>query len=914
MNHRLSLSIAALATLAFGCGGSEKPATLESSPVVNPEPGPAPEAVVAETPAAEPPKLRLGDSVVPRVDAGYQVALDLDPARADFSGTVDIAVEVREPVTTVWLNAVDLTVSEATITAGGRSVPARAEVVKDHPLIGLSVDEPLAVGNATIHIAYSGKVSDKDLGGIFTQVQDGHKYLYTQFEPIDARRAFPSFDEPSFKVPWQLSLTVPEDMVAVSNTAVATEKKIDGGKKLLTFEKTKPLPSYLVAFAVGPFDIVDIGTAGKNKTHLRVIVPKGDAAKTAYVKKSIPALLSLLENYYGSGYPYPKLDTIAIPHFFGAMENAGAITYASSIILRDPKDMTISFRRRSANIVAHEMAHQWTGDLVTMSWWNDLWLNEAFATWMAAKTVSTWKPEWHGDIKAVSTRERALMADSLLSARKIRQPITTENDIHSAFDAITYEKGASIIAMFESYVGEENFQKGVRNYLAAHAWKNATSEDFLGAIAAVAGDTGKETMSAFSTFLNQPGEPIVSVALSCTDGHKPSLSLSQKRYLPVGSSGSTDSTWGIPVCVEYGSGKSHDTACTLMTEKTATLTLDKAKTCPTWVLANANAAGYYRVAHQPDMLAKLAVDKKHHLTIAERLNVLSNVEAAVHSDVMPLDKVLSLVPELAREKNPFILGEALSIASVHDGMIDDDLKDEYAGFVRKNFSRLARRIGWKPRRKDDDQVKLLRPELLQFDGVRGHDMRVARAATKLAHKWLKNHDAVDASVAGTALSMAAYYGDEKLYNEYLAAAKAEKEPRDRRMLIGALTGFRNLDLLKKNFQMFLDGTFEIHESFWLLLTPDAFPEGDKLRHDFVTANIDAVAAKVPRWYRARVINVAVGKCSVEQRDAIKTFFAKRAQDYAGGPRALAQMVEHLDLCIAYKHAQKESLESFLNKL
>ena len=359
--------------------------------------------------------------------------------------------------------------------------------------------------------------------GIFRQKTGDDWYAFTQFEATDARRAFPCFDEPSYKVPWRLALTIPKGDIAVSNTPVAKEVSAGDGLRTVIFEETKPLPSYLVAFGIGPFDVVDAGRAGIKHTPIRMIVPRGQASEARYAVETTGQILALLEKYFGTPYPYAKLDNLVIPQTvrFGAMENAGLITCNERILLAKPAEETADFKRGWASVCAHETAHQWFGDLVTLAWWDDTWLNESFATWMSRKIVEQWKPEWDTPVSNVAARAGTMEGDSLATARKIRQPIESKGDIDNAFDNISYGKGAAVLAMFEAWVGPEKFQKGVRRYLGEHAFGNATYKDFLNALEA---EGGAGVGKAFATFLDQPGVPLVSLDLVCGSGAPPALS------------------------------------------------------------------------------------------------------------------------------------------------------------------------------------------------------------------------------------------------------------------------------------------------------------------------------------------------------------------------------------------------------
>ena len=527
--------------------------------------------------ADQPPKLRLSEveSITP---VSYRADLTLDPTKDTFTGSIAMKLSIKQATSTIWLEQEQMTIQSATLTAEGKSLQAKA-VPSGEDFVALRFDSTVPVGNAELKVAYTGTVITKNSSAVFRQQDNGNWYIFSQFEPTDARGAFPCFDEPSYKTPWQLTLHIPASDTAISNTAIATENTA-GATKTITFKETKPLPSYLVAFAVGPFEYVDAGKAGKNQVPVRIVVPKGHSGEAKYAAEVSAEIITKHEQYFGYPYPYDKADQVAVPDTsgWGAMENPGMVTYAQNLILAKPETDSINRQRGYAEVAAHELAHQWFGDLVTTAWWNDIWLNEAFATWKEQKFIEEWKPEWKTQVGDVDSKLYAEGEDSLISARKIRQPIEAKDDISNAFDGITYQKGAAVIGMFESWMGAKEFQKGVQSYMKQYAFKATTAGDFLDALST---SSKRDVTTAFSTFLNQAGVPLVSVALKC-DGGAATLHLEQQRSLPLGSKGSADQIWNIPFCVRYGTSDSGESACTLMTQKTADWQL-KTKSCPTWV-------------------------------------------------------------------------------------------------------------------------------------------------------------------------------------------------------------------------------------------------------------------------------------------------------------------------------------------
>ncbi len=863
-------------------------------------------SVLAQAPA--PPTLRLGDAVVP---SRQSLDLTVVPAQDGFTGSTDIEIEIRQPAEVIWLNATELTVESATLRTAAGEMKARA-IPGGDDFVGLAFDKPPAAGKGTLHLAFRGTLNTKSSGGLFKNKVAAEWYVYTQFESIDARRAFPCFDEPSFKIPWQVTLHVKREHMALSNTAAEKEAKESGGMKSVRFAQTRPLPSYLVAMAVGPFEAVNAGTVGAKRVPLRIITPRGMTGQAKYAAEVTPQILGALEDYFGIPYPYPKLDSIAVPLFFGAMENPGLITYGQTLILSKPEEDSLGRQRGYASTAAHEMAHMWFGDLVTTSWWDDIWLNEAFATWMDSQTLRRWKPEWHVDISDAGGRQGAMDTDDKVSARKIRQPITSKNDIANAFDNITYGKGAAVIYMFEQWLGPQVFRQGVQAYLKKHADGNATADDFLAALSAAA---GKDIAPVFSTFLEQAGVPLLTAELKCGSG-KPAVAVSQKRFLPLGSKPVDQQVWQIPVCVRYdGSGKSE---CTVVSEPRAEIPLAAAERCPAWVMMNAGESGYYRTLYRGELMKTLLSGHGEHLTPEERVGVLGDVQALVTSGDLPAAEALAMVPEFAGDSTRQVASTTIAIVEgVGYQLVPENLRPNYQRFVRKVYGPRAHEMGWTSKPGESDDARLLRPELIGLVANEGEDPELVAQAVELARKWLDNHSAVEPDMVGVALNTAARHGDKALYDRMTALLKKTGDPHEHQDLLGALGSFRDPELVKANFQMLLNGEVDPRESLGLLFGPLGDPATRSLPFELVRDNYDALAAKLPSAadsdYSAFLPNVAGGFCDVQHRAEVAGFFKDRSAKAVGGPRILAHTLEAIDQCIAIRGAQQAGVSEFLKK-
>ena len=855
-----------------------------------------------------PPTLRLGVGVRPTHGS---IDLTIIPERDSFTGSVDLDVETKTATALIWLNAADLDVRSATFTGSGRTAAARIIPGGDE-FVGFGFELPLPVGAGRLHVAFTGKFAKVDTRGLFTQKDGDDWYAYSQFEATDARRAFPCFDEPSFKIPWQLSLHVKREHLAVSNTPMLSQSDEEGGMKRVVFAETKPLPSYLVALGVGPFDVVDAGRAGKKSTPIRIIVPKGKAAQAQYAVESTGPLLELLENYFGTPYPYEKLDNLAIPTTvgFGAMENAGLITYSSSLMLSLPEDVSIRFRRSYASVAAHEMAHQWFGDLVTMAWWNDVWLNESFATWMAGKMIERWKPEWGGAISKVANRSGSMQGDTLISARKIRQPIESKNDISNAFDGISYGKGSAVLSMFESWMGEEKFRTGVQAYLKKHAFGNATSDDFLSALGSVG---GPQIGPAFSTFLDQAGVPLVTAELHCQAGVPARLALSQKRFLPFGSKGSAAQTWKVPVCVKYGAIGPEARACTLLTSESADLTLGTAPSCPGWVLANDGEAGYFHTSYRGDLLQKLVREKGKALTVPERIGVLGDIHALVQNGEVSMGDALALVPAFAQDSSRQIVMATVDlVASLDDHLVSDEVRPRYVRFIEKTFGETARGLGLASRPGETEDTRLLRVGLVGLVGGTAEDPALVKEGGLRARRWLDDRQSVEPEMINAALLLGVRGGGRELFDRILAEARKTQDRRERRRLLSALGGFRDPAILKDALALVLHGGFDQRESFSIVWEALDDPRTRVQAYDFVKKNFDALVAKTPKAARGSLARVGSSFCDESHRADVESFLKSRVASFDGGPRNLAQSLEGISLCAAVRSRQEESVSKFLS--
>jgi alanyl aminopeptidase len=548
------------------------------------------------------------------------------------------------------------------------------------------------------------------------------------------------------------------------------------------------------------------------------------------------------------------------------------------------------------------MAHQWFGNLVTLAWWDDVWLNEAFATWLARKMVDAWNPAYEHGAEGSADRGEAIHQDMLLSARRVREPIVSRGDIFNAFDAITYQKGASVIGMFESWIGEEPFRRGVTRYLQAHRDANATARDFLDALGEA---SNRPVGDAFSSFLDQNGVPAVEVRLQCSaSGAK--LALSQHRLTPLGESDAADQRWQIPVCARYRSAGTTREACTLLAKTTATLGLAG---CPDFVVANAGGRGYYVADYRDGLLERIAA-RRDALSASEYAGLLYDLRALLRAGSVSAGAALGWVRAAASSHDRHVVEAAIALASfVRDTLIGETERAPFAEFVRDVFSSRARALGFAPRRHESDDDQLLRRSLLRL--VAPLDPDLAAQARRLAAAWLGNRNAIDPGMADLVLLIAAQTGDEALLDAFLAEARRTSDSLDRRNLLVALLSFGDPALAEKGLRVLLDPAFDIRESETALYLSDRVNPPRPATHAFIAANFDALEKRVSRDTPGYWPRYAARLCDEQDRAGVETFWRSRIDRYEGAARNLAAALEQIRLCTALKSARTGDVAPFL---
>jgi alanyl aminopeptidase len=789
---------------------------------------------------------RLGSDVVPTFE---RVSLTLDPAKPDYRGSVRISLQVNEPARTFRFHAEEMNL-HGMVLRGARGPVGTKWEVGARGLVTVTADAPLPRGAYTLAIDFSNHFGTQ-AAGLYRLETNGEAYAFTQFEADDARKAFPCWDEPLFKIPFQLVLRVPARDLAVTNTPPERTVR-EKGWKTVTFRRTRPVPSYALAIAAGPLMTVPISGLSVPG---RIVFPRGDARLTALAARMAPPILDALTRYFGRPYPYEKLDLIAVPEFWpGGMENAGAITFRDDALLLDPETASAASRSTLARYLAHEIAHQWFGVLVTMKWWDDLWLNESFAEWMGDKIADQLFPELRVGVGIQLEREAAFATDAMLSTHAIRKPVTVLDNLLQSADELSYFKGQAVLAMFERWLGPETFRRGVTDYLAAHEWGSAEGSDLWNALSSA---SGKDVAGALGTFLDQGGVPLVTAKL--LPGGQ--VELSQKRFLDYGLT-APDQLWRIPVTLKYSVGGSVRTQSVLLDRPAMTVALEGGGT-PEWIHPNADEEGYYRWDVGDGMLRRLA-ENAPALNPRERIGVIENAGGLLHSGALHAQAYMEVLGTFAANEDPQVVDAAVAeVGAVRKVFVTTADEALFAAYVRRTLAAPLRRFGLARKAGEDEAVSLLRPNLLQCLGQDGADPEVLAYADSLAARFMADSSSVDGSLAGVALRLCALHGNAARFDAYRERFERAGTPENRSRFLEALGWFRDPALVERALAYVLTGPLRPQELFVIPGSIGTSPRYEGRPWEWLQANYTSFVARIPAMYSVYMPYLASG-CSTER--------------------------------------------------
>ena len=834
---------------------------------------------------------RLPDTVRPQ---HYSLILTPDLKTATFTGSEKIDVQIEKPVDAITLNAIEIKFQSVKAELNGTTLEAAVTEDTDKQQATFNFHRQLPAGRLTLDIEYTGILNSK-LRGFYLSKTEKRNYAVTQFESTDARRAFPSFDEPAFKATYDVTLIVDKGDTAISNTNVISDKAGPGADKhTVKFATTPKMSTYLVAFLVGDFQC----TSGESDgVPIRACATPDRVELGKYAVKSAEFILHYYDNYFGIKYPMPKLDMIAIPDFeAGAMENFGAITYRETDLLIDEKTASVGAKKNVAEVVAHEMAHQWFGDMVTMQWWDNIWLNEGFATWMENKPVAAWHPEWNIPQDVAEGLNGTLNYDAQRVTRTIRAKADTPDEINEMFDGISYGKAGAVLLMVENYLGEETFRRGVHNYLAAHMYGNATAEDFWNAQTA---ESHKPVDKIMESFVAQPGVPI----LTFSDPQSHSVSSSQQRFF-LSPSMKTDKaqTWTIPVCMKSSDGKQ---SCELLSSAQQSL---KTPQSP-FFFADAEGKGYYRSAYTKDVYAKIVDHVETGLTPEERISLLGDTWAQVRADKVSVGDYLNLAAAVKDDASGAVIATALgAVQTIDDRIATEQEHQALAAWVRKNFKPSYERLG-AASDSDTPEKKELRATLFAYLGTLGKDPDVIAQAKQVAEKYLADPTSVEATFARTATAIAAVNGDAAFFDQLQKSYETSENPQLQEAALRLLAQFQDQSLEHRALDFTVSGKVRNQDAAIELLIMLRSPETRDQAWQYIQQNWDKVQAQLTTSMGGYLVSGTGSFCSADAREQVASFF--QTHKVAASEHALARAKDQINDCIELRSDQGSNLKDWV---
>jgi puromycin-sensitive aminopeptidase len=841
---------------------------------------------------------RLPRTVVP---SRYDIRLEPDLTTFAFAGSETVAVTVSEPVTDIWLNAVEIDIDSVAIEDGrGASQTGSATAEPESERYRLSFAAPIAPGAWRLRIAFRGTLNDKLRGFYRSSYKDpagvSRVLAATQFEATDARRAFPCWDEPDFKSVFASTLVIDPALTAVSNTAIASER-LEKGKKVVTFADTIHMSTYLVAYVVGELEATEPTMVGA--TPLRVWCVPGKRRLAAFGQAAGVASLAFFEDYYGIPYPGDKLDLLAIPDFAaGAMENLGAITFRETALLVDESQATHSELERVADVVAHENAHMWFGDLVTMSWWNGIWLNEAFATFMEMLAVDAWKPEWKRWTTFGVSRAAAFAVDGLHATRPIEFPVGAPREADAMFDVLTYEKGASVLRMLEQYLGADVFREGVRDYLRTHRLANADTVHLWSALGRASGEPIPEVMDAW---ILSPGYPVVSAR---RDGGELVLEQTRFTYLP-GTADTAAQRWKVPVQLRLYAGARREEVRVMLDAAEQRVKLPAGFTA---ALVNAGGHGFYRVRYAPELLQAL-VARLGELAAIERFNLVNDAWAAASAGLIPLADYVQLTARFREERDRNVWSTIVAGFHAINRVIGAAERPRLEALVRDRVGPAVAALGFAPRAGEDELTRQLRGDLIRALGTLGNDAATqARAAELYAAHETKAAE-VDANVLPALIAILATAGDETRYAEFLERFRGATTPQDEQRYLYALAAFRQPALVGQTLARTVSGEIRTQDAPFVNRAMLMAVHSREQAWSFVKSQWEAMDRLYPKHGLRRMAEGVTGLATAELERDVHDFFTSRKIEFGG--KTLAQYLEQLRIAVALGERERPHVAAFL---
>ena len=832
------------------------------------------------------------------IPSRYDLTLQPDLQQATFTGSVIIALEVVEATDAIWLNAAELEILSTALedSDGNHVCSPDAELVTEQERLRLGLGASLPPGGYRLMLGFEGILNDKLHGFYLSKFKDDdgeeHRIATTQFESTDARRAFPCFDEPDFKAVFGVTLIVPDDLYAVSNAPINSETPAGNGWRLVSFDDTMKMSTYLVAFIVGPFEATE--AVDVDGVPLRVVHPVGKGHLTAFALQVGAFSLRHFTAYYDIPYPGQKLDLVAIPDFaFGAMENLGCVTFREVLLLLDPQQATQPERVRAADVIAHEIAHMWFGDLVTMRWWNGIWLNEAFATFMGTMAVDAFDADWQRWVQFGLERSAAFDVDSLHHTRPIEYPVQSPSDADGMFDLLTYEKGGSVLRMLEQHLDATPFRDGIRHYLQKHQYGNTETNDLWDAIEEVTGEPARRVMDSW---IYQRGFPLLSVAGDTTG----KLALSQQRFSFTPLSNGDDSVWSIPVTLRYGRAGQVAERRELL--ETASMEIDFGHPAD-WVVVNAGGHGFYRVRYAADLLQQLRPIMLQQLTAIERYTLVDDTWAAVLSGNTTAADFLDLAHGLRDEDDLDVWTLLCGCLEQLGRLVDGEAERHYQSVLCDLYTPALQRLGWTPRDDDTSRALELRGLIIRSLAVTANDGGAQEQCRELHARYLQDSASVEPNVAAATAAAVACCGSEADYAVFVERSKTGATPQEVRRYQNLLASFPGAEQMGATLGMSLDGTVRTQDAPYLVAQCLRNRRRGEQAWRFVRDNWAAMLEAYPSNAIVRMLD-GVKTLSVPDVAADVTAFFDD-HEVPQGELTLRQHLERLQVNVALRERETE---------
>ena len=830
----------------------------------------------------------------------YDIRLELDFERLGFDGAVAIQIGVAQATQKIVLNSADLDYQSVELT-GTEGEVSVTDISFDGEFekATLTLAEPIRPGTYTLKFVYSGTINDQ-LKGLYQSVYrdaDGNEHLIatSQCQSTDARRVLPCWDEPDFKATYQTTMVVPGSLEAYSNTSEVERVSLADGRVEFRFAPTMKMSSYLLAFIAGPFEATEPRVV--RGTPIRIIVPRGNLHLTDVAMENAVFCFEYLSDYYGIPYPGDKLDHIAIPDFAaGAMENVGLITYRDAYLIIDEEKASQGELQNSLDVIGHEIAHQWFGNLVTLAWWEGAWLNEAFASFMELKATDAKKPEWKRWLAFANLEVPwAMGTDQLVTTRPIEFEVTAPSEVDEMFDAITYGKGSAVLRMIEMFIEEDRFRIGVGNYLSKHQYGNTVTPDLWEALDGVCVWPVSEIMDSW---VYQRGFPQIEVRRA-----ESGLHLSQRRYLAIPDE--SDATiWNVPLQLRGVVDGKPFFRKVLMDNDEETIRLDGEVS---WIVANAGGHGFYRTSYADDLFEDL-FSHLDELDDIERYSLVSDTLAFVRNGQVPASNFLDLVGRFEDETEHAIWSVIVGgLGSIEHHALDETVRDRFEEFVRRLLRPAFDRAGWTPEPGDTDLQRKLRGMLMTALGTLGHDEEVIDEAKSIVSRVLEGDDDIDPEIVTATLSVYAYNGGTNEYETLWKTYQKATTPLEQRRYLRSVAGVQDDALAVSTLDKIVDGEIRTQDGFWVFAQLLGGHAGPAVWTS-ARKRWDDVLAVMPGMTRLRVVEGLPALSQPEVAADVKAFFAEHP--IADAKRALAQKLERLEANVLLRERETPRVKGY----